>query len=56
MAGFALAGFDSFFDVGDEEVLVLVARDAREGRAFAVSELVGPCHQSEGGACEASVL
>lgn len=56
VAGLGLALLDSLLHVVDEEVLVLVAGNARERLVLAVLELMGPGQESESGTGETSVL
>lgn len=52
----SLALLDGLLHIGDKEVLVLVARDARKRLILAVLELPGPGEKGESGTGETGVL
>lgn len=56
VAGLGLAFLDGLLDVVDEEVLILVARDAGQRLILAVLELPCPSQEGECGASKAGVL
>ena len=56
VTGLGLTLLDSLLDVGNQEVLVFIAGDARKRLVLAVGELPGPGAESQSGTSETGVL